>query len=453
MPGQARPNPSILVLTLEDTSADLRALSNRLRRIAGDTDESGSAMVKLNDGRYAVSRALSKKLRYGKSPFEVAEELEKLTEIRTARFRKANEIKSAYENFEEPLTTVVPSTPDAHGVPTEQWNLGMVKAQQAWDQMGGDATKLDYGGVAIGHIDTGVTPHPALGFSNGMPSPFVKVDEGQNYVDAGNSLPEDPMGYSGQGGHGTRTMSVLAARAPNEMMGVAPGVPVVPYRITNIVVIDELGNDTRIEDAINHAVHVRGCDVLSISLGDPCFPSSEVGRAVDAAYDVGAIIVAAAGNITSEVTYPGRYSRTIAAGGVSPDKKPWSGGSRGRKVDVCAPADEVFRAGVERNDDGTYTFNYLSKDGDGTSYATTHVSGAAALWLAHRGSDIDEKYGATWERVEAFRAIVRSTAQIPKGWNSRLFGAGILDISAILQEPLPDPATLKHKPVAEREKH
>ena len=39
-----------------------------------------------------------------------------------------------------------------------------------------------------------------------------------------------------------------------------------------------------LDQAIRHAIDDNGCDVISISLGDPCLPVSEVTRALDPAY-------------------------------------------------------------------------------------------------------------------------------------------------------------------------
>jgi len=118
----------------------------------------------------------------------------------------------------------------------------------------------------------------------------------------------DPLRPAGNPGHGTRTMAILTGKnAAIGFYGAAPGVTVVPYRITESVLI----NQKYLDQAIRHAIDDNGCDVISISLGDPCLPVSEVAKALDHAYERGVIVVAAAGNVTSEVTYPARYSRTI----------------------------------------------------------------------------------------------------------------------------------------------
>ena len=171
---------------------------------------------------------------------------------------------------------------------------------------------------------------------------------------------------------------------------------------------------------------------INISLGDPCLSPRRVGEAVRKAYDKGTIIVAAAGNITSEVVYPARYPQSVAAGGVTRDSEPWSGGSRGSLVDLCAPAERVTRANAYL-DGGHLRYDY-GDNGDGTSYASVHIAGAACLWLAFHGAALSV-YGKTWRLVEAFRICVKRGARRPLGWDGNRFGAGILDIANLLSVP------------------
>ena len=173
----------------------------------------------------------------------------------------------------------------------------------------------------------------------------------------------------GTPGHGLHTLSVLCGFQQGIFAGVAPRANVVPFRVTNFVVVNPVINTNNgVAEGIRRATVDKGCRVLSMSLGDPCFPGSATGRVVDRAFEMGVIIVAAAGNVTSEVTFPGRYARTIAVGGVSASRRPWAGGSYGSRVDLCAPADDVYRA--LRDVGGSGRAGYSSKDGDGTSYAT-----------------------------------------------------------------------------------
>lgn len=427
--------PSFVLIHVAPT-ADVAAIDKKLQTlVTGD----GSVLFALNDGWYAISRAPGKELRVaqGGNNDALAMFLGGIPGIDGVSLVPADELIRRYEDRGPNPAGVA----DGRPTPSMLWNLDTVRARQAWALMGG-IDNIDWGSVRVGHLDTGYTEHEVFGpWTNGF-SPSLLPQVGINTFDGWQGT-MDPLSPKGTPGHGTRTCSVLTGRLDDVFLGVAPRVPVVPYRVTDFVVIDTLGWQNRMGESINHAVLDGGCSILSISLGDPCFAPTEMGLAVDDAYERGVIIVAAAGNYTSEVTYPGRYSRTIAAGGITRRDEPWSGGSRGISVDLCAPAADVWRADPIRNNDGSVTTSRYGGTGDGTSYATVHVSGAAALWKAHHGSKLDELYAARpWQYVEAFRTLARATARKPAGWNDKLFGAGILDIEALLKAKLPEPAAL-----------
>jgi subtilisin family serine protease len=428
--------PSFVLIHTAPT-ADVAAIDKQLQSlVTGD----GSVLFALNDGWYAVSRAPGKELRvaHGGDNDALAMFLGGIPGIDGVSLVPADELVRRYEERgPNPAAPAIAGAPN----PSMLWNLDTVRARQAWALMGG-IDNIDWGSVRVGHLDTGYTEHEVFGpWTNGF-SPSLLPQVGINTFDGWQGT-MDPLSPRGTPGHGTRTCSVLTGRRDNVFLGVAPRVPVVPYRVTDFVVIDTLGWQNRMGQSINHAVLDGGCTILSISLGDPCYAPTEMGVAVDAAYERGVIIVAAAGNYTSEVTYPGRYSRTIAAGGITKRDEPWSGGSRGVSVDLCAPAADVWRADPIRNNDGSVATSRYGDNGDGTSYATVHVSGAAALWKAHHGAKLDDLYAARpWQYVEAFRTVIKSTARKPAGWNDKLFGAGILNIEATLQAPLPNPNTL-----------
>src|SRR5262249_41836296 len=92
----------------------------------------------------------------------------------------------------------------------------------------------------------------------------------------------------------------------------------------------------------------------------------------------------------------------------------------------------------------------LDTGGDGTSYATTHVAAAAALWLTKHANDL-RGLQSNWRLVETFRKCLQQSAKAPSSWNTRLWGAGILDIVELLNCPLPDPATLEMAKLAKNE--
>lgn len=330
--------------------------------------------------------------------------------------------------------------------PDKDWNLVLIKAREALDllrqaQQGGP--EIDWGDVWIAHPDTGYTNNPVFDWSDGQ-SGMLLVDRGVNYKEPGGE-PRDPLTYKGFPGHGTRTGSVLCGNFPGTFLGVAPGVPTVPYRTTNSVILSNKKRRQNIANAIRHAVDHNNCEVISISLGIhmlSIFSGRPLGKAVDYAYENGIIVVAAGGQVIDRVTYPGKFSRTIGVGGVRPDSNVWFRYHRDwlKYIDVWAPADEIWRANTTI-ENGTEVFSY--DYGDGTSYATTHVAAAAAMWLVYRDADIDAAYSKPWQRVEAFRKLIKQTHQAVEGDYQPADGTGILDIHALLQAEVPAADDLK----------
>ncbi|MFV3128671.1 S8 family peptidase [Niveispirillum sp. KHB5.9] len=302
--------------------------------------------------------------------------------------------------------------------------------------------------IRIGHIDTGVNGHPCL--RNNPPA----VHEGVNYKETA-TQPLDPWPasytYPGMPGHGGRTISVLAASDAENLMGVAPWAKVVPYRLSNNTIIDFLGNNTRLAEALLHALQA-GCQVVTLSMGDPFKPEPLVAAAVDELYEAGIIFCSAAGNVIDSVVWPARFKRVIAvAGSLVPEDDapdihvPWSGSSFGEEADISAPADKVARAnwtGVGAASVANYGV------GDGTSFATPAVAGTAALWLAKHGAALDAAGLTGWRRVEAFRHVLTRTAVPFKPGSPKGFGAGVLNCQAVLAAPLPTADQLTKRPAA-----
>jgi hypothetical protein len=81
----------------------------------------------------------------------------------------------------------------------------------------------------------------------------------------------------------------------------------------------------------------------------------------------------------------------------------------------------------------------LVDQGTGTSYAVATVAGAAALWLAHHGrAQLVQRYGA--EKLPfIFNQVLRAscTPVNDPSWTPGQFGAGLLDVHALLKASLP----------------
>ena len=304
------------------------------------------------------------------------------------------------------------------------WALDLCNVGAAWALVpdAGGAAKGQH--IVVAHPDTGILPHRELAGAD------VRLALGHDFVDD-DPDPTDPLRQPNPG-HGTSTASVLLSpegdEAEEHVCGVAPLAALIPLRVSTSVVHFSW---TRLTQAIHLALD-RGAHVISMSLGGP-LPSFALEEALDRALDAGVIAVAAAGNQWPFVVYPARYEQTVGCAACSCLPAPWAGSASGSDVDITAPGESVWRAkstatsltGVDRS--------------DGTSYATAHVAGVAALWLAHHGrASLVMKYGAAGVPA-VFKELLATVAHAntPANWDRSNYGAGIVDAAAMLAAPLP----------------
>jgi subtilisin family serine protease len=347
-------------------------------------------------------------------------------------------------------------------MPSNAWNIDAIRAREAMvrvSQLVGPTN--DWAGILIAHLDTGFTDHEVFNLESAAPA--IRIADGRNFMD-GVAEPRDPLDYDQIiefPGHGTRTLGTLCGNLPDVYVGVCPGVPVVPYRVTNSVVLTG-GRIDNVAQAIMDAIDRNGASVISISLGaDSVFEGARLpplGRAVDHAYENGVIVCGAAGQTENSpatmgsTVYPGRYSRSILVGGMNKRRKICFDYDTGRNfIDVWAPADDVPRPDAVFGE--TQPFTDFGT-GDGTSYATVHVAAAAAMWLRVREQELQAGGYSGWRRVEAFREALHASFSPLQGNDAPFgkqapFNTGILDYVRLLDSPLASLANLTQKPLAE----
>lgn len=355
------------------------------------------------------------------------------------------------------------------------WNTKFINSEQAWAPLLEDTEGDDfnYGDVRVGHIDTGYIEHSVFGsWSDDGSSEHILVDRGRNLIDPErDSRPTDPVDGGLNPGHGARIGSVMYGFAPGSMVGVAPRVPVVPYRaVTSVALLS--GDEVRCAaDAIDLAVDEGLCSVINISMGArPVFlPFSpfrraieKLGEACDRAYEKGVIIVAALGNnIHDRATYPAKFPRTIAAGGIEPifrngelkTVEMWKPQPNFlnehdyQYIDVWAPAEAIYRVRALRRTGDVQNEYAPESDGDGTSYAAAAASGAAAIWLARRAAELQNSYPANqpWMVVEAFRKLLREHRKKRPDDAPSHCEAPLLDVKKLVEADLPAPSQLRRE--------
>ncbi len=331
-------------------------------------------------------------------------------------------------------------SPEEQAAIDDNWALRETRAIEAWQLVRARGREPGEG-VLIAQPDTGASPHPELQPSSDGHSP-LRWDLARDFVD-GDDDPQhgfdNPLMLPAHG-HGTETSSVIVSplgcplAGSSEtpcVTGAAPAASVVPLRISDTVVL--VSGDTAAE-AVDYAVEI-GAHVISISMGGVT-PMPALETAIENARAAGIIVVAAAGNGTGIIVVaPSTFDGVVCVAGITPDIEPWSTSARGPRVDISGPAVDVRYARVTEQGGALAYGIGLAQ---GTSDATALTASAAALWLSYHGRDaLLERYGAAGIPVVFRSLLTEYGVSVPPRWPESNWGAGVLDMVALLEAPLP----------------
>ncbi len=238
-----------------------------------------------------------------------------------------------------------------------QWAWARVQAYDAWNLTTGSAS------VRVAVVDTGVdNSHPDL------PAVVAQYD----FANGDTSAEDD-------NGHGTHVAGTIGAKTNNNT-GVAGSNWNVSILAAKVLNSAGSGSYAAVANGIRWAAD-NGAQGINLSLGGS-LPSKTLERAVNYAWDKGAVLACAAGNSgTSAKLYPAAYTNCIAVAATDQNDVKASFSNFGASwVDVAAPGVAILSTMPD-------TFVYLNFFGylpnydalSGTSMATPHVAGLAAL--------------------------------------------------------------------------
>ena len=273
------------------------------------------------------------------------------------------------------------------------WGVDRIDAEEVWRRNEGE-------GINVAVIDTGVDPdHPDL----------MANIEGKY-----SAIPPNIHTVDDRYGHGTHVAGTIAAIS-NEIgvVGVGPKIDlwIVKASAGGILLLKDLLEsydfviNTWFDDDPNNNIQV-----VSMSYGGGySAPEAEM---LQKAWDIGIILVAAAGNEGGAVIYPAALPFVIAVSAMNIDDQITGWSNSGPEIDLAAPGSGITSTYLRG---GYATWS-------GTSMATPHVSASAALAIASHPRMTSQ---------EIVQLLFDKAEDLGDSGFDCLFGHGLVDAQAV----------------------
>ena len=270
----------------------------------------------------------------------------------------------------------------------DQWHMSRIRVTEAWTYGRGE-------GTVVAVLDTGVEPGGRDGIHD---------------LQAGADMVYGRTMYDADG-HGTHCAGTIAQNTDNGVgtVGVAPGTTLLPVKV-----LGDWGSGSTADIAAGITWSAdNGADVICMSIGWWGY-SSTVAEAVAYAHTRDVVLVAAAGNEdTGSLNYPAAYEEVISVGATRWNDRLTSFTNWGADLDLVAPGEDVLQE----------VPSWYYSAWSGTSMATPHVAGVAALVVAQGIHD----------PAQVRQILHQSAVDLGDPGPDTWFGHGLVDAAAAVE--------------------